>query len=348
MTQSNALEGANVLITGVCGTIGHGLLKRLDDFNVAKVVGIDINEAEIFDLMRHNRDRPNRKFFLCDIRNRDELSTRMHGVDVVFHAAAYKHVLLCEDAPSDAISTNVLGTQNLIHVARANEVKRVLFTSSDKAVNPTNVMGASKLLGERIMTAAASQQTTNAGTIFASTRFGNVLGSRGSVAPVFADQIKHGSPLTITDYRMNRFIMSTEEAVDLLISSMDCAVGGEIFVTKMHAVDISVLAEVMRESLAPRFDRKPEDINIVEIGAQPGEKFYEELTNSEEVRRTMESENLFTVLPAFGDQADQHFGTQDVGIDMPYTSESQEKLSHSDLTAYLESTGLFSELCEGK
>lgn len=226
------------------------------------------------------------------------MTRMMEGIDVVFHAAAFKHVILCERSPYEAVQTNIVGVQNIIAAASANNVERVIFTSSDKAVNPTSVMGTSKLMGERIMTAANSS-AADQGTIFASTRFGNVLGSRGSVIPIFIQQIKSGGPVTLTDPGMTRFIMSISQAVRLVIDSARLARGGEVFITKMPVIRIRDLAHVMIEELAPGFGHNPDDIEIKVIGAKPGEKLYEELMSGEETRRSLELHDYFAVLPAF-------------------------------------------------
>ena len=176
----------------------------------------------------------------------------MAGINLVFHTAAFKHVILCERSPFEAVQTNIIGIQNIIQAAIANQVARLIFTSSDKAVNPTNVMGTSKLMGERLMTAANGNACGNC-QIFASTRFGNVLGSRGSVIPIFREQIKMGGPVTLTDPEMTRFIMSIKQAVQLVIDSAFLAQGGEVFVTKMPVIRIQDLAEVMINELAPNF-----------------------------------------------------------------------------------------------
>ncbi len=209
---------------------------------------------------------------MADLRDGEKLSRSMQGVDVVFHAAALKHVILCERSPFEAVQTNIHGVQNVILAARKNNVERVIFTSSDKAVNPTNVMGTSKLMGERLMTAANSNARGEK-TIFASTRFGNVLGSSGSVIPIFRKQIQKGGPVTITHPKMSRFIMTIEESVRLVIDSATVAKGGEVFITKMPVINIQDLAEVMLEELAPTYGYKAEDIELTEIGTKPGEKW---------------------------------------------------------------------------
>lgn len=174
-----------VLVTGACGTIGAELVRQLlNNYSVGELIGLDNNESELFFLEQKHRQHSQGSFFLADIRDHGKLKSKMHGIDVVFHAAAFKHVILCERSPFEAVQTNILGVENIIKAALENNVERVIFTSSDKAVNPTSVMGTSKLMGERLMTAANSNLKSE-GTIFASTRFGNVLGSRGSVIPIF-------------------------------------------------------------------------------------------------------------------------------------------------------------------
>ncbi len=292
MTNSN-WTGKKVLITGVCGTVGRELLKQIEVQNPAEILGVDNNESELFFSDVEYRAQPHINFALGDVRDRDRMIQLMNGMDIVLHSAAYKHVSLCEKSPRDAVQTNIHGTQNIIDAAIANNVERVLFTSSDKAVNPTNVMGTSKLMGERLMT-AANMQKRGDGPIFASTRFGNVLGSRGSVIPLFKKQIASGGPVTLTDARMSRFIMTLSEAVKLVMESTFLAKGGEVFVTKMPVMRIEDLANAMVLELAP-----DSGMEVTEIGSQPGEKLYEELMNNEEMRRTIELDNYFVLVPPF-------------------------------------------------
>lgn len=335
---SNPWHDRRVLITGVCGTVGRELLRQLVEGRPAEIIGLDNDESALFFLMEEYRSCENVHLYLGDIGDRDKLDTKMRDVDVVLHTAAFKHVILCEQSPGDAIRTNILGTQNVINAARTNGVGRVLFTSSDKAVNPTNVMGTSKLMGERLMTAANAYRR-NGGTIFASTRFGNILGSRGSVIPIFKRQIADGGPVTLTDPRMTRFIMTLEEAVRLVTESAFLAHGGEVFVTKMAAIRIEDLAYVMVEELAPQYGYAPDEIEITVIGSKPGEKFYEELMNDEETRRAVELEDYFVVLPAFKSvyrEIDYTYPSV-VGrtVEQPYNSAAVEPLSKEQLRAYL-------------
>lgn len=288
-----------IAITGCCGTVGSELVDQLlNTYKVRDLVGLDSNETELFFQQQRYKAFSNSHFFLSSIRDRDRLIELFKGVDIVFHAAAYKHVILCEHSPFDAVLTNIMGVKNVIEAAKVCGVERVIFTSSDKAVNPTNVMGTTKLMGERLMTAANCARKGE-GPIYASTRFGNVLGSRGSVIPIFREQISNGGPVTLTDRNMTRFIMSIKEATNLVIDSCSLAKGGEIFVTKMPVIRIEDLAQVMIKQLAPQFGYKAEDIEIVTIGTKPGEKLYEELMSDEETGRTLELEKYFAVLPSY-------------------------------------------------
>jgi FlaA1/EpsC-like NDP-sugar epimerase len=331
-------QGKRVLITGVCGTVGRELLHQVVEQAPAEVIGLDNNESELFFLSEEYRTSPHVRFYLGDLRDRNELVRRMRGIDVVLHTAALKHVILCEQSPREAVQTNVLGTQNVIDAAIAGAVERVIFTSSDKAVNPTNVMGTSKLMAERLMTAANAHRRGN-GPVLASTRFGNVLGSRGSVIPLFRRQIAVGGPVTLTDPRMSRFIMTLHEAVRLVMDSVFLAHGGEVFVTKMPVVRIADLAAVMIEELAPNYGFAPEQIAIDVIGSKAGEKLYEELMNEEETRRALELERYFVVLPAFKSVYEnityRYPGLVKEGIDRPYNSAITEPLSRDELRAYL-------------
>nr|WP_265588791.1 polysaccharide biosynthesis protein [Kordiimonas pumila] len=331
-------------MTGSCGTVGAELVRQLVDSSAAHVVCLDNNETELFFQIEQYRGRDKVSGHLADVRDREALKLRMRGVDIVLHAAALKHVVLCEDSPAQAIATNILGTQNVIDAAQANGVERVIFTSSDKAVNPTNVMGTSKLMGERLMTAAAETtakgleiQARNSGTIFASTRFGNVLGSRGSVVPLFRRQIEGGGPITLTDRQMTRFIMTLEEAAALVLESVWLAKGGEVMVTKMPVARIEDIAHVMRDHLA-----SDQNIEIIEIGAKPGEKMYEELMNDEEVRRTYEYDDFFMTLSAFSDTSTPKYSgvTCQPQPDRPYNSAHEASMNKDELARYLVERGV--------
>jgi FlaA1/EpsC-like NDP-sugar epimerase len=344
--MTSVLKNKRILVTGACGTVGSELIRQLltsEQFGPEEVIGIDNNESQLFFLDQTWLEDPRARFFVADIRDKEELCRRMNGIDVVFHAAAYKHVILCERSPDQAVQTNIIGVQNVIAAATENKVERVIFTSSDKAVNPTNVMGTSKLMGERLMTAANSSKRGE-GPIFASTRFGNVLGSNGSVIPIFHNQIAQGGPVTLTDREMTRFVMSIEDAVSLVIDSAELAQGGEVFITKMPVVRIEDLAGAMIQELAPGYGFRPEQIELKEIGTKPGEKLYEELMSDEETRRSVELENYFAVLPAFRgiykDIAYDYCGMVSEQVNNPYISEDESPLRVSDVTLFMHAAGL--------
>jgi len=341
------LNQKRILITGACGTVGNELTRQLlEDHTPLEIVGIDNNESELFFLEQKYLSHKNARFALADIRDCEKLIRMMQDIDIVFHTAALKHVILCERNPFEAIQTNILGVKNIINAASACNVKKVIFTSSDKAVNPTNVMGTSKLMGERIITAANSNQRDET-TIFASTRFGNVLGSRGSVIPIFKEQIKKGGPVTLTDPEMTRFIMSIKDAVQLVINSAEIAFGGYVYITKMPVIRIKDLAQIMIEDLAPVFGHKPEEIKINIIGSKPGEKLYEELMSDEETRRALELENYFAVKPAFESLYNGHKDSYDNIINdivtNPYNSANESVLTKDELRDFLFSNNLLDE-----
>jgi FlaA1/EpsC-like NDP-sugar epimerase len=340
------IDNKRILVTGACGSVGSELVKMLLESSVYspdEVIGIDHNESELFFLDQRYLDKPQARFVVADVRDRDKLVRIMRGIDVVFHCAALKHVVLCERSPFEAVQTNIHGVQNIIFAAYENKVERVLFTSTDKAVNPTNVMGTSKLMGERLMTAANSN-TKDDGPIYASTRFGNVLGSTGSVLPIFTRQIMKGGPVTLTDPGMTRFIMSIQQAVELVIDSAALARGGDVFITKMPVIRIEDLAQVMIDELASSFGHKPEDIEIRIIGSKPGEKLYEELMSNEETRRAVELENYFAILPAFrGLYRNIQYDYPDLlnqTVTNPYISSDEEAFSRNQLSEYLRQSGL--------
>lgn len=340
----NTFENRRIVVTGAAGSIGLALARRLLDFRPGCVIGFDNNESGLFLAASSLGDG----FIpvLGDIRDCDKLENALRGADIVFHAAALKHVPLCEQHPLEAVQTNILGVHNVIRAALSNNVKRVIYTSTDKAVNPPNVMGASKLMGEQLMKAANVSDRQN-GLTFTSTRFGNVLGSRGSVLPIFRDQIRRGGPVTLTDSAMTRFIMTLEESVNLVLEAAALAHGGEIFITKMNAVRVADVARVAIEELAPLYGYKAPEIEIKAIGPRPGEKLAEELMNEEEVRRSIELKRHFVVLPAlvnlYPTKPEDYPYAVRSNVERAYNSANETPMALEALRGYLRLTGLFKQ-----
>jgi len=293
--NSEFYRGKKILVTGGVGSIGAELVRRLLGLQPGIIRIFDNNETGLYDLqhdLRSNRVR----ILIGDLRDRDRLVMALEGIDLVFHAGALKHVPLCEYNPFDAIKTNVIGTQNVLDAALVCGVEKVINVSTDKAVSPTNVMGATKLLAERL-TISANYYRGEKNTAFSSVRFGNVLNSRGSVIPLFQKQIEAGGPVTVTHEDMTRFFMSIPSAAELILKAGEIAKGREIFILKMPALRIIDLASVMIGEYAPRFGQDPGSIGIEMIGKREGEKFYEELMTEEEADRAYEGEDMFIILP---------------------------------------------------
>jgi UDP-N-acetylglucosamine 4,6-dehydratase/5-epimerase len=288
-------ENKIILVTGGCGSIGSEIVKKLLKFNVKTIRIFDNNESKLFDMeqeLKINKIRP----FIGDVRDKDRLIRAMENVDIVFHAAALKHVPLCEYNPFEAVKTNILGTENVIKAALHEEIDKLVFISTDKAVNPTNVMGASKLLAEKL-TISSNYFKGLKKTSFCSVRFGNVLNSNGSVIPLFKKQIKNGGPVTVTEPDMTRFFMNIPRAVDLVLKAGLLSKGGENFIFKMPTIRIGDLAEAVIEKYAPKFGYEPTEIKIKKIGKRAGEKMHEELMNEIDAENTYENNEMFITIP---------------------------------------------------
>jgi len=289
-------ESKKILVTGGTGSIGRTITREILKYDPEVVRILDVDETREFEMKQKLKDFSNVRFLLGDLRDKERLSRAMEDIDIVFHFASLKHVLACEYNPFEAVKTNVIGTQNVIDAALEENVDKVVFTSSDKAVNPWNVLGATKLLAERLVTAANYYKGARK-SVLCSARFGNVLGSRGSIIPLLKYQIRHGGPATLTDEKMTRFVMPMSQTVDFLFKLTEIARGGEIFIPKMKSVRILDLVNVIVEESLPQCGRDVDEIEIKLVGKKLGEKVFEELMTQDETERSLETEEMFIVLP---------------------------------------------------
>ena len=280
------LDGASVLITGGTGSLGKSLVQYLlSETKVRRIAIFSRDELKQHDLRIHFNDDPRLRWFLGDIRDLDRLKRAFHGVDFVIHAAALKQVDTGEYNPMEFIKTNVLGSQNVIDASIDAGVKRVVALSTDKASSPINLYGATKLTADKLFVAANNYSYTY-GTTFSVVRYGNVMGSRGSVIPFFKDLAGQGKPLPITDLRMTRFWISIQDAVKFVIDSLEMMTGGELYVPRIPSMKIVDLAHAVSA-----------DSKLEEIGMRPGEKLHEEMISADDSRRTIILDNRFVVTP---------------------------------------------------
>lgn len=304
-----------LMITGGTGSFGQTVLKRF--------LATEVSEIRIFsrdekkqEEMRFAFNQSKLKFYIGDVREYDSVYQAMKGVDYVFHAAALKQVPSCEFYPMEGVRTNILGTENVMNAATANGVKRAVVLSTDKAVYPINAMGISKAMAEKLMVAKARTQGENE-TLLCATRYGNVMASRGSVIPLLVSQLKEGQPLTLTDPKMTRFLMSLEDSVDLVLHALKYGKQGDLFVQKAPASTVADLAQALKELF-----QKENPVRI--IGTRHGEKLYESLISREEMAKAEDMGNFYRI-PA--DNRDLNYAQ--------YFSEGEEKLSHlEDYTSH--------------
>lgn len=299
-----------LLITGGTGSFGNTVLKRFLSTEVREIRIFSRDEKKQED-MRIAFNNPKLKFFIGDVRDYESIFQALKGVDYVFHAAALKQVPSCEFYPMEAVRTNVIGTENVLNAATANNVNRVVVLSTDKAVYPINSMGISKAMAEKLMVAKARSQMQGE-TIFCATRYGNVMASRGSVIPLFVSQIKEGKPLTLTDPNMTRFLMSLEDSVDLVLYAFKHGKQGDIFVQKAPASTVADLSQAIKELFG-----SDEPTRI--IGTRHGEKLYESLISREEMAKADDMGGYYRI-PA--DNRDLNYAQ--------YFTEGEEEISHLD------------------
>ena len=313
-------EGKTLLITGGTGSFGNAVLNRFLDTDI-KEIRIFSRDEKKQDDMRHQLQAANAdtakkvKFYIGDVRNIQSVKDAMHGVDYIFHAAALKQVPSCEFFPMEAVRTNIIGTDNVLTAAIEAGVKKVICLSTDKAAYPINAMGTSKAMMEKVIV-AKSRTVEQDKTLICCTRYGNVMCSRGSVIPLFIDQIKEGKPLTVTEPKMTRFIMSLEEAVELVVFAFKNANSGDIMVQKAPACTIEVLAKAVKELFCV-------DNEIKIIGIRHGEKMYETLVTNEECARAIDMGNFFRV------PADQ----RDLNYDLYFKEGNQERTKLSEFNS---------------
>lgn len=305
-----------LLITGGTGSFGNAVLRRFLNTDVKEIRIFSRDEKKQDDL-RNEYKNEKIKCFVGDVREYNSVSSAMLGVDYVFHAAALKQVPSCEFFPMEALRTNVLGTENVVNAAVQNEVKKVICLSTDKAVYPINAMGMSKALMEKVAL-SKSKMGGNINTVITVTRYGNVMASRGSVIPLFTKQIKAGQSITITDPNMTRFMMSLDDAVDLVLFAYEHAKGGELFIQKAPAATIGVLAEAMKVVFKSNTDIKC-------IGTRHGEKLYESLLTREEKIKAVDLGRYYMV-PT--DNRDLNYGNYFVDGSMNIT-EAEDYTSHN-------------------
>ena len=298
-----------LMITGGTGSFGNAVLTRFLESNIREIRIFSRDEKKQDD-MRHRLNNPKVKFYIGNVRDKRSIDYAMRGVDFIFHAAALKQVPSCEFFPIEAVNTNVLGTQNVLDSALENGVKRLVVLSTDKAVYPINAMGISKAMMEKVMVAKAITLGDTAETILCGTRYGNVMASRGSVIPLFIDQIKAGKDITVTDPDMTRFMMTIDDAVDLVLYAFEHGKNGDIFIKKATAATIKVLVKALTELYKSKS-------KIRVIGTRHGEKLYETLVNREEIAKAIDMGGYYRV------PADNR------GLDYEsYFTEGEEKVSH--------------------
>lgn len=322
-------SGRRLLITGGTGSFGNAVLRRFLSTDIAEVRVFSRDEKKQ-DEMRHLYRSDKLRFYIGDVRSTESLHDAMAGVDYVFSAAALKQVPSCEFYPMEAVRTNVMGADNVLTAALAAGVKNVVVLSTDKAAYPINAMGMSKALMEKV-TIARSRVAAEKGTVFCVTRYGNVMGSRGSVIPLFVDQIRSGLPLTVTDPRMTRFMMSLDDAVDLVVYAFQHAQPGDLFVQKAPATTIGTLADALLQIL-------PNGHGVREIGTRHGEKLFETLLTREERVRAVDLKGYYRVPADNRDlNYDKYFseGQSVVSATEDYNSHNTRRLDRDEMIRLL-------------
>ena len=321
---------STLLITGGTGSFGSAFLDKASRLTMFNEIRIFSRDEKKQDDLRKKLKNNNIKFYIGDVRDKDSVNNVVRGVDFIFHAAALKQVPSCEFFPMESVKTNVIGTDNVLSAAENYFVKKVVILSTDKAAYPINAMGMSKAIMEKVMI-AKSRNLDSSKTIFCGTRYGNVMASRGSVIPLFIDQIKQNKTLTITNSKMTRFMMTLDEAVNLVLYAFENGDQGELFVQKSPAADIKTLAL----ALIDLYNSKSE---IKEIGIRHGEKMYETLVTKEEMLKTQDFDNYFKIASDNRDlNYDKYFSESPKfkGNYDEYNSNNTDRLSHEEMKKLL-------------
>jgi UDP-glucose 4-epimerase len=328
-----------LLITGGTGSFGNAVMRRFLDSEVAEIRIFSRDEKKQDD-MRQAYKSPKLKFYLGDVRDPASVSHAMHGVNFVFHAAALKQVPSCEFHPMEAVKTNIIGTENVIDAAVAAQVEKVICLSTDKAVYPINAMGMSKAMMEKVMV-ARSRSLNDTNTILCGTRYGNVMATRGSVIPLMASQIRNNEPISVTDPAMTRFMMSLDDALDLVLYAFNNASNGDIFVQKSPASTIETLTAAIKQIL----NKPNHPVNV--IGTRHGEKLFEVLLSREELASAQDCGNYFRITPDLRDLNYEKFvesGEVKITQSTEYTSHNTTRLTTDEVIALLSTLDTFNDL----
>lgn len=334
--MKQVFKGKILLITGGTGSFGNAVMRRFLNSEVSEIRIFSRDEKKQDD-MRQAHKSPKLKFYLGDVRDQASIMPAMNGVDYVFHAAALKQVPSCEFHPLEAVKTNVIGTENVISAAVSARVEKVICLSTDKAVYPINAMGMSKALMEKVMV-ARSRSLDATQTILCGTRYGNVMATRGSVIPLMVGQIRNNEPITVTDPAMTRFMMSLDDALNLVLYAFDNATNGDIFVQKSPAATIATLTEAIKQLL----DSPDHPVNV--IGTRHGEKLFEVLLSREEMASAQDCGNYFRIAADTRDlNYDKYLDVGEVRISesSEYTSHNTTRLDLDGVIALLRTLDLF-------
>ena len=328
--MATSVEDSSILITGGTGSFGKAFLETvLTHHSPRRVVIFSRDELKQYEMKQRWGDDPRVRFFLGDIRDLDRLTLALHGVDLVVHAAALKQVDTAEYNPMEYVKTNILGSENVIQASMAAGVKKVVALSTDKASSPVNLYGATKLTADKLFI-SSNHYSFARGTTFSVVRYGNVMGSRGSVIPLFRRLAEEGSPLPITDLRMTRFWITLPQAVDFVISCFDDMAGGELYVPRIPSMRVTDLAEAIAPG-AP----------LAEVGIRPGEKLHEEMISTEDSRRAVRRADRYVVLPTLSEWGFTNTAGEPVEEGFSYTSDSNDQwLSVEQLREMLIRLGL--------